>query len=63
MLPLGWLMLAATRAARTSSRVSPVPPSATGSTWTRTAGFCPPLIVTSPTPETCEIFCARIESA
>ena len=30
--------------------VSPVPPSATGSTCTRTAGFCPPLIVTRPTP-------------
>ena len=39
------------------------PASAAGSTCTRTAGFCPPLSVTRPTPETCEIFCARIESA
>ena len=30
-----------------------------GSTWTRTAGFWPPLMVTRPTPETCEIFCAE----
>ena len=29
----------------------------------RTAGFCPPLIVTSPTPLICEIFCASVVSA
>jgi hypothetical protein len=28
----------------------------------RTAGFCPPFRVTRPTPETWEIFWARIES-
>ncbi len=63
MLPLGWLTLAETRTCRTSSSESPVPARATGSTCTRTAGFCPPLMVTRPTPETCEIFCARMESA
>ncbi len=51
------------RAAHVLQREARRPPSATGSTWTRTAGFWPPLIVTRPTPETCEIFCARIESA
>ena len=60
---MGWLTLAATSAARTSSSVSAVPASAAGSICTRTAGFCPPLIETRPTPDTCEIFCARIESA
>src|SRR5215831_13994079 len=63
MVPLGWLTFAAASAARTSSSVRPVPASADGSTWTRTAGFCPPFRVTRPTPETCEIFCARTESA
>jgi hypothetical protein len=29
----------------------------------RTAGFCPPLIETSPTPGSCAIFCARRVSA
>ena len=41
----------------------PVPASAPGSTCTRTAGFWPPLIDTSPTPDTCEIFWASTESA
>ncbi len=50
-------------AVRTSSRVMPRAESAVGLTWTRTAGFCPPLMVTSPTPGTCEIFCARRVSA
>ena len=31
---------------------------AAGFTWTRTAGFWPPEIETSPTPGSCEIFCA-----
>ena len=62
-LPLGWLTLAAAIASRTSSSVRPVPASATGSTWTRTAGFWPPPIVTRPTPATWEIFCASTESA
>src|SRR5487761_2121843 len=63
MFPFGaftfWLAIAS----RTSSRLSPEPARAAGSIWTRTAGFCPPFRVTSPTPETWEIFCARIESA
>ncbi len=46
-----------------SSRLSCDPASACGSTCTRTAGFCAPFSVTRPTPETCESFCARIESA
>ena len=29
----------------------------------RTAGFCPPLIDTRPTPGNCEIFCASVVSA
>ena len=29
----------------------------------RTAGFCPPLMLTSPTPGSCEIFCASRVSA
>ena len=29
----------------------------------RTEGFCPPAMETSPTPVTCEIFCARLVSA
>ena len=28
----------------------------TGLAWMRTAGFCPPLMLTSPTPLSCEIF-------
>ncbi len=63
MVPLGWLTLAATSAARTSSSVRLVPASATGSTCTRTAGFWPPLSETRPTPGTWEIFCASTESA
>ncbi len=60
---MGWLTLLAAIAARTSSRVRPDPASAAGSTWTRTAGFCAPLMVTRPTPNTWEIFCARMLSA
>ena len=29
----------------------------------RTAGFCPPLMLTRPTPGSCEIFCASLVSA
>ena len=29
---------------------------AVGLTWTRTAGFCPPVMLTQPTPGICEIF-------
>ena len=34
-----------------------------GLAWIRTAGFCPPLMLTSPTPGSCEIFCASRVSA
>ena len=51
------------RAARTSSRVRPLAASRAGLTWMRTAGFWPPLMVTRPTPGSCEIFCARRVSA
>ena len=34
-----------------------------GSTWMRTAGFWPPLMLTRPTPGSCEIFCASRVSA
>ena len=27
-----------------------------GFAWTRTAGFCPPVMLTNPTPGNCEIF-------
>ena len=30
---------------------------------TRTAGFWPPLMLTRPTPDSCEIFCAKRVSA
>ena len=63
MLPAGWCTFACESTVRTSSRVRSLPASACGSTCTRTAGFCRPFSVTSPTPTTCEIFCARIESA
>jgi len=39
------------------------PASAVGFACTRTAGFCPPLMLTSPTPDTCDIFCASTVSA
>ncbi len=41
----------------------PYDASAVGFAWMRTAGFCPPLMVTSPTPGNCEIFCANVVSA
>ena len=34
-----------------------------GLAWMRTAGFCPPLMLTRPTPGSCEIFGARRVSA
>ena len=58
--PLGELAVAVERAERTSSIERPTPASADGSTETRTAGCCPPPTVTCPTPETCEIFWARM---
>ena len=36
---------------------------AVGFAWIRTAGFCPPLMLTRPTPGTCEIFGASRVSA
>ncbi len=61
--PLAWLTLAAPTAARMSARESPYEARATGLTCTRTAGFWPPLMLTSPTPGSWLIFCARRVSA
>src|ERR1700687_4459086 len=61
--PLAWLTLAAASAVRISSRLNPYEANAVGLAWIRTAGFCPPLIETSPTPGSCEIFCANEVSA
>ena len=36
---------------------------AVGLTSMRIAGFCPPEMLTIPTPESCEIFCASLVSA
>ena len=58
--PLGEFEVAVESAVRTSSIDRPTPASAPGSTETRTAGCCPPPTVTWPTPDTCEIFCARM---
>jgi hypothetical protein len=58
--PLGELEVALASVLRTSSRESPTPASATGSTETRTAGCWAPPTNTCPTPETWEIFCARM---
>ena len=57
-LPLAELELAAAIAVRTCSRSMPSAASALGFTWMRTAGRCPPEMLTSPTPDTWEIFCA-----
>ena len=62
-LPFAWLTFAAATAARTSSMVRPLAASRAGLTWMRTAGFCPPDSVTSPTPGSCAIFCTRRVSA
>ena len=48
---------------RMSSRLIPYEESAVGFAWMRTAGFWPPLMLTSPTPGNCEIFCANRVSA
>ena len=48
---LDWLT-----AVRRFSRSIPYDSSAVGLAWMRTAGFCPPLMLTSPTPLNCEIF-------
>ena len=57
---MGELAVALEMALRTSSSERPTPASAAGSTETRTAGCCPPPTCTCPTPETWEIFCARM---
>ena len=62
-LPLAWLTLAAATAVRTSSSVEPVGGERAGFAWMRTAGFCPPLMLTRPTPDSCEIFGASRVSA
>ena len=46
-----------------SSRFSPRELAAVGLTWMRTAGRCPPLMLTSPTPGSWLIFCASRVSA
>jgi len=53
---LAWFTLVAAIAVRTSSSVIPREDNAVGFNWILTAGFWPPLIVTRPTPGSCEIF-------
>src|SRR5215510_11901426 len=62
-LPLAWLTFAADTALRRSSRLIPYAARALGFAWILTAGFCPPLMLTRPTPGNCEIFCASRVSA
>ena len=62
-LPLAWLVLALAIDVRTSSSDRPYAASAFGLTWMRTAGRWPPLMLTRPTPGSCEIFCAMRVSA
>ena len=61
--PLAWFTLAAASAVRKSSRLIPYEASEVGFARIRTAGFCPPLMETSPTPGSWEIFCASAVSA
>src|SRR5579864_6565081 len=61
--PLAWLTLEAATAVRTFSMVSPYDEADVEFTWMRTAGFWPPLMLTRPTPGSCDIFCARRVSA
>gem|GEM_PF-1279378 len=61
--PLGRLALALASAVRTSSSDTPRLASAPGSTVTRTAGSELPPTVTSPTPSTCDSFCATMVEA
>jgi len=60
---LAWFTLLAATAVRTSPRVSPLAARAAGLAWMRTAGFCPPLMLTRPTPGSWEIFWANRVSA
>ncbi len=57
-LPFGVLTLALPSVVRRSSTFSPYAAKARGLICIRTAGRCPPLMLTSPTPGCCEIFCA-----
>jgi hypothetical protein len=57
-LPLAWLTLLLPIAVRRSSIVRPRAASATGLAWMRTAGRCPPVTATRPTPCSCESFWA-----
>ena len=57
MLPLGESTVAFTSRVRTSSIVMPIEASFSGSTCTRTDGFCWPPISTCATPAICEICC------
>ena len=59
----GVLTLPLAMAVRRSSVERPRAASATGLARTRTAGFMPPLMVTRPTPESCESFGTRRLSA
>src|SRR6202047_5606130 len=54
--------LACVSAVRRSSRLNPYEASAVGLAWMRPAGRCPPLMLTSPTPVSCEIFWASVVS-
>ncbi len=62
-LPLAWFTFWLAIAVRTSSRDRPSEATARGLTCTRTAGFWPPLTVTSPTPLNSDSFGARRVSA
>ena len=62
-LPFAWLVFALAIDVRTSSSDRPYAASAFGLTWIRTAGRWPPLMLTRPTPGSCEIFCATRVSA
>jgi hypothetical protein len=55
---LGELPFALAMVVRRSSMLSPYLASARGLNWMRTAGRCPPEMLTTPTPGSWEIFCA-----
>src|SRR5580704_1485152 len=61
--PLAWFTFALASAVRRVSRLRPYDASAVGFARTRTAGRCPPLILTRPTPWSWEILCAIRVSA
>ena len=57
-MPFGWLTLAADTTSRNDSRFRLCAASACGFAWMRTAGRWPPAMLTSPTPGSCDSFCA-----